>query len=347
MTAGSSPTSGMTVTAVPSDPLAKRFQTPIEKCEVEDKKRLAEYRFHWQKWMQWYSHGTSELHSVESQIHQMVFDDLTYRSIVSVRESVPADVAVSSRSSTLAYLLDRGYFFTQILAIQKLLDNRDDVISIRRLLKDVRRHRKLITREVYVAGDGLPYDYNKWSGTIDKTDPMVQIYGIDAPGLHDFATSKYLHETFDLLVGKQPSSRTKKDLIPDSIFQALESWISGSDAQEITNIRHNFIAHAASSIRLGSLQFKALTFSQIDNVQRALVRVERALMDHILSIRIARNVVPLPPLGIFSGLDLPYAPSEQQVKMHQCWDELQDDRNGWSKDVLKHLANGHSQNPTS
>lgn len=328
----------MTVTAVPDDPLAKRFQTPIEKCEVDDKNRLAEYRSHWKKWMQWYSHGTAEPHSIESQIHQMLFDDLTYRSIVSVRESVPADVAISARSSTLAYLLDRGYVFTQVLAIQKLLDSRNDVISIRRLLKDVRGHRKVITREVYVAGTGLPYDYSKWPETVDKTDPMVQMYGIDAPGLSDFATSKYLHDTFDLLAGKQPSARTRNDVVPDSIFQTLEDWISGPAAQEITSIRHNFIAHAASSIRLGSVQFKGVKFSQIDEVQRDIVRVERALIDQILSIRIARNVVPSPPLGIFSGLDLAYAPSEQQAKMHNRWDELTDDRNQWSKGVLKDLT---------
>lgn len=337
MTSAADPTAGMTVTPVPTDPLGDRFQIPVEKCQVEDKKRLAQYRSYWKKWMQWYSHGTSEPHSIESQIHQMLFDDLTYRSVASVRESVPAATAISARSSTLAYLLDRGYVFTQVLAIQKLLDNRDDVISVRRLLKDVRRHRKLITREVYVAGDGLPYDYDKWPETVDKADPMVQMYGIDAPGLSDFALSKHLHETFDLLTGKEHSARTKNDVIPDSLFQTLDSWISGPAAQEITNIRHNFIAHAASSIKLGPAKFKGVKFSQIDDVQRAIVRVERVLIDDILSIRIARNVVPSPPLGLFSDLDSPYAPSDQQARMHKRWDELTDDRNQWSKGVLKTL----------
>ena len=338
MTSVADLTSAMTVSPVPADSLENRFQTPVEKCQVEDKEGLAQYRSHWKKWMQWYSHGTSEPHSIESQIHQMLFDDLTYRSIASVRESVAADDAISARSSTLAYLLDRGYVFTQVLAIQKLLDDRKDVISVRRLLKDVRRQRKLITREVYVAGDGIPYDYNKWPETVDKADPMVQMYGFDAPGLSDFARSHYLHETFDLLAcTQQPSGRTKNDVIPDSRFRTLDSWISGPAAQEITSIRHNFISHAASSIKLGPAQFKGVKFSQIDEVQRAIVRVERALIDHVLSIRIARNVVPSPPLGLFSGLDLPYARSDQQASMHKRWDELADDRNRWSDGVLEDL----------
>jgi hypothetical protein len=53
-------------------------------------------------------------------------------------EPSPADVAVSARPSTLECLLDRGYVFSQVLALQKLLDNGNDVTSIKRLLKDVR-----------------------------------------------------------------------------------------------------------------------------------------------------------------------------------------------------------------
>lgn len=309
MSSAANPTAtGVKVTASPHDPLAGRFQIAVEQCDVDDKKRLVRYRTYWTKWMSWYRYNTSEPHSIESQIHQMLFSDLTYRAIVSVRESVVADVAISARSSTLAYLLDRGYLFSQVLSLQKLLDDRKDVISVKRLLKDVREHRHLITREIYVAGDGHPYDYNKWSETVDKTNLMVEMYGIDAPGLFRFATSKYLHGTFDLLSGKQPIERTRKDVIPESIFKALETWISGPSAREITSIRHNFIAHAANAIRLGSLRFKGVKLSQIDDLQRAIVRVERALTDHVLSIRIARDVVPSPPLGVFRGLDLPYFP---------------------------------------
>jgi hypothetical protein len=102
---------GVKVTASPHDPLAGRFQIAVEQCVVDDKKRLVRYRTYWTKWMSWYRYNTSEPHSIESQIHQMLFSDLTYRAIVSVRE------------------LDRGYLFSQVLSLQKLLDDRKDVIS--------------------------------------------------------------------------------------------------------------------------------------------------------------------------------------------------------------------------
>src|SRR5271163_1931904 len=162
---------------------AGRFQIPIDECDVDNKEKLAQYRQHWLKWMSWYEHRPDEPHSIESQIHQMIFNDLTYRAGVSVRSSIPNEVPISARSPTLAYLIDRGYFFSQVLAIQKLLDDGSDVISVRRFLKDIRRNRAVITREVYVSGDGLPYDFNSWTAIKPQTDLGVQMWGINAPGL--------------------------------------------------------------------------------------------------------------------------------------------------------------------
>ncbi len=67
----------------------------------------------------------------------MIFNDLTYRATVSIRDA--SETAISARNPTLAYLIDQGYVLAQILAIQRLLDNGSGVISVRRLLKDVEK----------------------------------------------------------------------------------------------------------------------------------------------------------------------------------------------------------------
>ncbi|MGA2103280.1 MAG: hypothetical protein ABSG34_19370 [Candidatus Sulfotelmatobacter sp.] len=319
--------------------LADRFKTAVKDCEVELKENLIGYRQKWVQWMSWYGYGNPpEPNNIESQIHRMFFNDLTYRAAVSVRSSVDAGMDISARSATLAYLLDQGYVVSQVLALQKLLDNGSDVISVKRLLKNVEKHRKFITREVYVAGDGLPYDYTSWLDTVDTSDPMVQICGIDAPGLHRFAVSKQLHETFDQLSGKKPDQRTRQDVIPKAIFRTLDSWISGPRAEEIGDLRNKFIAHAANALEVGSSTFNGVSFSQIDELQRAIVRVVHALIDDILSIRIARPIVPYPPLGIFRGLDLPYSPSDAEAKMHQRWGDLSEERNGWNTGILQEVT---------
>ncbi len=288
--------------------------------------------------MSWYWHSDSQPNSIESQIHNMLFNDLTYRAIVSVRESVDANATISARSPTLAYLLDQGYVLSQVLALQKLLDKRRGMVSVKRLLAEIEEDRGLITREVYVAGDGLPYDCDAWPQDIDKTHPMIQMWGIDAPALHSFASSKFLHETFDVLSGKQVSERARDDVIPKSVFRKLDSWISTPAADQIAKIRHNFIAHAANAINLGSLRFNGVRFAHIDELQRAIVRVERALTDHILAIRVERNVVPMAPLGLFRGLDSIYSRPEDEKSMYYRWSELSEERDGWSRGVLEELT---------
>jgi hypothetical protein len=268
----------------------------------------------------------------------MIFDDITYRASVSVRESIAADVPISARTPTIEYFIDQWYVLSQTLAIQKLLDDRPDVISVRRLLKDVRKNRDVITRESYVSGDGHPYDYDSWMSAISVDDPMIQAFGFNAPSLAGYAMSKARHERFDVLSGKGTDKRTRDDIIRESVFETLIGWISVPSANEIARLRNKFIAHSADALSRGSLQFAGINFSQIDELQRAIVRVERALSDYILSIGVARDVVAIKPLGIFSGLDLPYATSGAQDSMHRRWDELQDERNSWRDGVWKELT---------
>src|ERR1017187_2995673 len=325
----------LTVTLVDQNPWATRFRVPVHECDVIAKKTLEQYRDNWRKWISWYRRSPSEPHSIEAQIHRMLFNDITYRATVSAREPVAADVAISARSSTLAYLLDQGYLVSQVLSIERLVDNGAGVISLKRLLKDVAKHRKITTHEIYVAGDFHPYDYHSWGEVVDESDPMVQMYGIGAPGLVRFAVSKELHETFDLLSGKQEHERTRDDVIRESVFKTLNGWLNCPAVREISTIRNTFIAHAGDAFRRGSYKFSGVKLSQIDEAQRAIVRVERALTDYVFSIRMGREVVPLRPLGIFSGLALPYCSSVAQDSMHRLWDELSARRNAWKQGVLQ------------
>jgi hypothetical protein len=321
-----------------SKPLAEqRFSVPISQCDVHDRRKLAVYRKQWLKWMGWYEHTPHEPHSIESQIQRMIFNDLTYRAIVSVRGAVPNKTAIAARAPTLAYLVDQGYVLSQVLAIQKLLDNRNDVISISRLLKDVEKNYLVITREIYVSGDGTPYDYNSWAAAVPKPDPAVQIWGLESPGLARYALSRQLHQAFDVLSGRPADQRGRDDTIRESVFRVLHSWLSGDRAQELKEIRNKFLAHAADSLSRGKLQFNGVKLSVIDELQRAIIRVERSLMDYILSIRVERDVVPVQPLGIFAGLDLPYAPPGAGDSMDKCWRDLKTDRNSWKHGILQDL----------
>ena len=81
-----------------------------------------------------------------------------------------------------------------------------------------------------------------------------------------------------------------------------------------------------------------MRFVELDEAQRAIIRVERAVTDLVLARRIARDVVPMPPLGLFAKLDLAYATKDAENQMYNRWNELSDERNEWKHGLLDDLV---------
>jgi hypothetical protein len=214
-------------------PIPDRFATPAKQCDVHDQNKLESYRTLWRKWMSWYDHSPSEPHSIEQQIQTMLFNDLTYRSVVSARNTISPEIEVAARTSTLTFLLDSGYVATQVLAVLRLLDDRRDVISVTRLLKDVQKHRSVITREIYVSSFGFPYDPLGWQKDGREVSGAVGVFGLEAPELSYWLQSHYLHETFDRLSGKRPEERSRNDTIPNSVFKRLHAWLSTESIRKL------------------------------------------------------------------------------------------------------------------
>jgi hypothetical protein len=102
-------------------------------------------------------------------------------------------------------------------------------------------------------------------------------------------------------------------------------------------LSHKFLAHAATGDSRGSLAFSGIKLSDVDEVQRAFVRVERVITDLLLFIAIGRHVLPMRPLGMFQGLEQPYASSDSVKNMDKIWDQLEEERNQWAKGIEQEI----------
>jgi hypothetical protein len=117
-----------------------------------------------------------------------------------------------------------GYVATQILAIRRLVDDRNaDVIPIRGLVKDIRRNFALFTRENFVCFDGLPYDYD----AVQRRE-MVQRIGTgpfwaQTPGPSAYGTPRMAHKQFDRLVGVRPEDRQRGEVPMPRVCAILKS----------------------------------------------------------------------------------------------------------------------------
>lgn len=300
---------------------------PIEACDVLRPEELAKYREKRTEWLGWYNFRKDEPNNVEGQIIRMIFLDMSYRVMAKPRGETPQDLKIAARNGLLAHMLDFGYAAAQVLAIRRLLDRRTDVVSLQRLLTDIKANRKLITRENYVAHDGKPYYPDGWRSL--PANPEIQIWGAEAPALHGYVISNERHKLFDKLSGIMATERSREDLISKHIFDKLEGWMRSVEAEKLVTLSHKFFAHAADSNSRGALADSGVLLSDIENAQRAIVRVERAITDDILFIGTSREVVALQPLGFLNGLDAPYVTAEMIGKMDTHWDELKAVRNTW------------------
>jgi hypothetical protein len=299
----------------------------VEKCDVSDFNRLAEYRQKRDEWLGWYSFRKDDPNNIEGQIIGMVFLDLSYRLLAKPRGDMGQGPDIAARSGILAHMLDQGYVATQVLAIRRLLDGRSDVYSIRRLLGDIKKNSSLITREIFVAYDGTPFDPEGWQSLPPSVE--AQIFGIDAPGFFRFVRSAERHKMFDKLSGTATASRNRQDLIRTEVFEKLESWLNSAEPEKLVTLSHKFFAHAADLASRNTLGYSGVSLSDIEAAQKAIVSVERAITDDILFVGISRDVVAMTPLGFLQGLDAAYAPKEVLVEMDAHWDELAKDRNKW------------------
>jgi hypothetical protein len=298
-----------------------RYKSKVEECQVKNCPALRKYRNKRYEWFSWYLHRTNEPNSIERQIASMTFSDVAYRTLAEPRRDPNEDSNLAAKNGLLVHLLDQGYVATQILAIRRLLDTRPDVISVRRLLDDICKHRTLLTREIYVCYDGLPY-----TAKIQTANSQL---GFQPPEVSKHINAHIRHEQFDALSRVSPSERKRDDLIKESVFQNLRQRLETSLPKQLVLLSHKFFAHAADLNSRGNLRYVGLLLADIAEAQKTIIQVEREIRNKLLVVGVATDVVPMPPLGFLKGLDNPYASTDSITRMQEYWDQLVKERDEW------------------
>ena len=247
--------------------------------DVCDKVNLMQYREKRGEWL--YLLNNDEHHAIWKQIMAMIWDDLSFHILNKSRKPNS-----SATNPLLANFIDRGYILGQVIALRKLVENNPKkpekgVISLRRLLADLCKNIGLLTREIYVSHDGLPYDYEAverqwWEqhlGQISNGNHTIMSY-IPTTGSGAFNMSKRSHEQFDKLSGVRPENRSRTDCISASVFCTLNRWIEDSGAEAIIKMGNKFLAHAADSVSRASVSIKmeGISINKIAAAHRTFVR---------------------------------------------------------------------------
>jgi len=291
--------------------------------EVIDQNRLASYLEKRAKWLSWYETGAGESNSLQDQWFAMLLSEMSFRV---VREEVAKDPASMLNIPLVAHLLSSGYFSSQVLATRRLLDGRQDVISLRRLIDDICKNRNLITREIYVSFDGTAYEPELPELTIPGLQPA------DSP-FSEWNRSRVRHERFDKLSKVGPENRARDNEIHDSVFSKMDDWIDASGASKLVTLSHKYLAHAAQQSSINTAIPTGLSFAEVEGIQKAVVQSMRVIYDIILSSSTYSEVVPMVPLGFFGQVWNGESLIESTARMNKQWDEMAEERNQWVTDL--------------
>ena len=318
---------------------ADNYKYPISQCDVPPERRsqLESYRAKRQQWLTWLD--GDEHHAIWTNLSSMVWTDVSYRTL---REVV---IGQDERNETgclhnalVAEQIIQGYIARQVLGIRRLLDKTSGVISLRRLILDMRSNWALFTRENYVCHDGLPFDYDgvmlrEMAAHVNKGAFWGSTSGPDA-----WAASQMAHEQFDRLAGVNPGMRTREDRLPKALLGTIDSWLDGSGADQLADWSHQYLAHAGGPDRRKQIEEGLVTADRISDAIKTLVRATEAVAAYVLFASGRLNgLVPVAQFDQFEHLSRPAMQPGRESEVSALWDRLHGERDTYAAGVEDEL----------
>lgn len=309
------------------------FKYSVDDCDVEDRTALVAYREKRREWLDWLQGDPRN--SINRQLYGMMWDDAAFRALNEARRFSSPEHPTGASAPLLAGLIDQGFVATQILAIARLVDHRRDVISLRRLLDDIAAQAHLITREIFVCHDGLPFDPVAAERAYWKREgwpPSGGVIGLPTEGPDAFDISRMAHEAFDKIAAPGSVSRARSDCINPAVFARLRDSLATSDIATILQLRHKFVAHAADAASRGKAGIErfGVTLNQLEAAQRALIQTaQRIELDLLWGS--SRGVVPVPQYDQFANLNLPVVPADRMEELGEWWHAHCNAREAWTR----------------
>jgi hypothetical protein len=313
------------------------YEYPIDQCDVavESRSALIAFREKRHQWLSWLK--TDEHHAISPLISSMAWNDVVFRTIWRITE---IDQRSGLYNPLLAEAVIEGHFAIQVLAIRRLMDKGRGVISLWRLLEDIKKNIGLFTRENFVAYDGLPYNYQAAEYRVMMSHLGGGPFWAARSGPDAHWPSKRAHETFDRLARTAPERRSRTDRVPKAVIDTLFGWLTTSEADQLVEWSHAFLAHAADRTSRQRIDLAAArpSLEKISNVLRCFVRVAEAVQGYVLCDSGHGMIVPSPQFNQFDRLASPLLASGNLDELHNVWEQLAKERDGYLEGTFEALV---------
>jgi hypothetical protein len=295
--------------------MAKRpssYKFSIEECDVENKSLLLEFR---EKRDEWLRLMNDDEHAVVKQIRELLWLFNVFSTIEETRRLEHESGGNSSALNTdIAKFINNGFAVTVVNGIRKLWDikskkSKRQIISLHRVIHEMKNEARLFTRENCVCHDGLPFDYEAVASdrnrqiledhsNADKSsrEERPETRGPKYPGM-----SRALHKSFDEVSAfyLKSKTRSRSEIIDKEVFERLEKHVEESGIERIIDVANKLLLHAGDQESRNFVRSRTNSIS-LDNFKIVLKAIynsadfvcSRILMDnHLGGFRAAQRDV--------------------------------------------------------
>jgi len=273
-----------------------------------------------QEWQEWWNGGDEN--AVHAQIYWMMRNAAVFEVL---RKGAELAWSRSQQSAQLNWpVLDFirfAYLDTQVAAISRLLDKRKDVISLVRLVCDIKEHCACLTRENILCARGLLSEFGSDLGSAHSSNGSI--------GSKQHESVEYANKRIDELAGLSDGQKKPTDTVRQCVLDWLEGRLRDPALGEIVQYRHKFVAHA-SDPKTRKKQWKVasdfkMTFNKVKQAHEIICQTAAFLGDNILG---GSAHVPHAE-DVFEHWDKPLALDEDKEGAHTNYNEYKKKTRGW------------------
>lgn len=307
---------------------------PLDECDVGGTATLAAYRTFRVQAHQLLKGDPEQ--SVWTQLVSLFWRDATYRTFNEARRTATAARPNSAIAPLLGEFIDESYVLGEVTSVARLTDPPSDdpsrgVVSLPTILRLVRANRDVITREMFVAFDGAPYDFAS-AAAVARTAVRPGVRWVAREPWDD---AEDRHVLFDRLSRSHPSKRHRDDKIHKAVLASCEKRLAIDPIRSIRQHRNKIISHAADAASRGGIAALGLTLAAIDQVHRALLEVAQALSTMAIGEILVGGPIAIPQFDVLEGLEHPFAFADDLNQLQEYWATLTRDRDAWSRQAVE------------
>ena len=303
------------------------YEYRVKQCDVPEVRHasLREYRKHRRKCME-YLWGNSDT-SIVCQIQDLAWYTAVFRTLNEARRLEPA----KSVNGAFWELTSVGYAHLMALGIRKLVDKDSRTNSVCSLISQIERRPELLTREMFICYDGLPYDWQKvqmeYIASLEYRNGG-QARWVPNSGPKAYEVSRMMHNTFDRLCGN-PKKPNRRDTIDTLILKQLKEALLHPAIKKVCNFANKRMAHAERPSKSAN-PVSTTTYEDIDNALKQIVLIVNFLSTSFFYDTAFGSIVPIPQFDVLEGLDQPWISTENVENLRHYWNKISETIDGWT-----------------